>query len=288
MGDVYRLAAAATAEGYRKAGVADLLELQRAVDEAGDPVLGVVRWLVSRYHTARAQSVAQYLSRARTTARLFARHLVEPLDDPLVTACIVSLRQLDGPAEARHAKPIRQVDVDTLLAQTEEGWHAPIILLWRGAARAADVANLRVGSLWDVSPGVVGVDWGSSKTAPLGLPVGVELHLPPAERQQLDGLVAQTAPLLPVHARPLLFPGLTWGRIADLLVSTLGVGYTPHSFRQGAVARMLEDGHDLADVSLLTRHRTVGGLLHYARRPDQRTRTALRRVQHATGTPLPQ
>jgi hypothetical protein len=149
--------------------------------------------------------------------------------------------------------------------------------MWARGARAADVAQLRRGSLWLIGDGVLGVELAGLKAQRMGLPLGLEVAMPPWAIDIVRPLLAAGPPASPAYSRPALFPGLTAARVTAEMQRRLGSSeYTAHSFRKGAVPHMMERGADTADIAVLTQHRTLSGISPYARRPDDRTRASLR------------
>ncbi len=56
---------------------------------------------------------------------------------------------------------------------------------------------------------------------------------------------------------------------------------TPHSMRKGAVLRMLKAGMTLKDISYITQHRTVDGLMSYVTLIDKDIQRRMARASAA-------
>lgn len=223
-------------------------------------------------------TISQYTAMMRTAARFFRPELAAVLADPRIDAALKGLRDGYGPrAMLRGATPLPQELAMQLARATDRTWAQVFALMWARGARAADVAQLRQGSLWMVGEGVLGIELAGLKGQRMGLPVGLEVSMPPWALDILQPLIAAGPPTTPAHARPALFPGLTAARVTAAMQRLLGTtAYTAHSFRKGAVPHMMARGAGTAAVALLTQHRTLSGLSPYATRPDDATRDQLR------------
>lgn len=239
--------------------------------------MAAARWVVARLRAnISANTIIQDVSAARLAALRNLPVYRQALEGNILKDVLTAARKLQGPAALmKGATPMTLEEYNVLVARGSLCCRQALVLCWLRAARTADVLALRAGSLWREGNQLC-IELGSEKAKNLGIPGFVTVALPPREALLLAPLIASRPPLTAPSKRPPLLP-LTYDQFRSYILTNRPSNstITPHSMRKGAVLRMLQAGRSLRDISLVTQHRSVAGLMAYVTCLDSHTKARM-------------
>lgn len=164
------------------------------------------------------------------------------------------------PADTRHVRLLERAD--------PRGLGLLIRCLWHSAGRFSDWSGrLPASSVVPQAKDWFTITYRRTKTSHRGVSRTVMLRLPPSAAHWLR----QRLRALPPHAALFRFP---YGRVYTFVRHNCP-GLTLHSFRRGAVQRMLDAGVPAREVARLTGHTSLATLYGYAHRLPRTARRAM-------------
>lgn len=266
-----RLARAARTQPYTTRGE----KVLRLIPGLTTDPLAAPTWVAKRLRAGiSASTLAQDIAAARTAALTRDKATHDALHSQVLNDTLTAARRLGGPPPIiRGAIPMTQKDYCFLVARGDTTFRQTLALTWIRAARLADTLALRRGALWMKDPDHINIELGQEKTRKLGLPGYVTVFIPAMERDLLAPLISKDPPVSALVTRARLLLDITYQdfRRKLMLYRPAGSLLTPHSVRKGAVKTMLEKGRTLAEIALITQHRTTSGLMAYVPFPDTQT-----------------